>query len=101
MTIRRWPILRYCRRNGIRRGSCASGRARAQTIPKPPGRGFVTNTANTSACAGVGGSAIGEVYVSVYRPKINATDTATFLSFIHERGALALQNTSEASNTTK
>ena len=58
--------------------------------------GFVTTTANTAACAGVGGSDVGDVYVSIYRPKITPTDTATFLSFIRLRAALALQNTSEA-----
>ena len=54
------------------------------------------NTANTAACAGLTGANVGDIYVSIYRPKINSTDTATFLSFIHLRAALALQNMSEA-----
>jgi hypothetical protein len=52
--------------------------------------GFATTTANTAACAGVGGANVGDIYVSIYRPKIDPTDTATFLSFIHLRAALDL-----------
>ncbi len=73
-------------------------------LPSPPRaadtqaawEGFIMNTANTAACAGLTGANVGDIYVSIYRPKINSTDTATFLSFIHLRAALALQNMSEA-----
>jgi hypothetical protein len=57
--------------------------------------GFVQNTAASSGCSGVSGTGIGDLYVSIYRPKINSTDTNTFLSFIRLRAALDLQNTSE------
>jgi hypothetical protein len=60
--------------------------------------GFIQNTAATPACAGVGGSAVGDLHVSVYRPHILATDTPTFLSVVFLRAAFTLQNGSETSN---
>jgi hypothetical protein len=57
--------------------------------------GFVETTAASSGCSGVSGATVGDVYLSIYRPKINSTDTNSFLSFIRLRAALDLQNTSE------
>jgi hypothetical protein len=57
--------------------------------------GFVENTAASSGCSSVSGTSVGDLYVSIYRPKILGTDTNTFLSFIRLRAALDLQNTSE------
>jgi hypothetical protein len=58
--------------------------------------GFVETTAASSGCSGVPGATVGDLSVSIYRPKISGADTNTFLSFIRLRAALDLQNTSEA-----
>lgn len=58
--------------------------------------GYATNTASTAQCAGVGGTGVSDTHVSIFRPHILSTDTPTFLSIMHLRAALTLQNTSEA-----
>lgn len=57
--------------------------------------GFLTVTSSTAKCAGVGGTGVGSTNVSIYRPKINSTDTNTFISLIQTRAAIAFQNSSE------
>ncbi len=69
-------------------------------------QGIITVTAATTACASIegaapGGAAVagaapGDVEVSIFRPKIASTDTATFLSWVYLRSAFTLENTSEA-----
>jgi hypothetical protein len=62
--------------------------------------GFVTVTASTSQCSGAGGgaggTAPGDTYVSIFRPKIAVTDSPSYLSFVLLRAALTQQNTSES-----
>lgn len=58
--------------------------------------GYATNTAATSQCSGVGGTGVGDTHVSIFRPKINSTDTNTFLSMMHLRAAITFQNTSKS-----
>jgi len=65
---------------------------------QPAWQGFMSVTANTAACAGVGGTAVGDTNVSIYRPKIVAADTVTSISVIYTRGAIAIVNASEATN---
>jgi hypothetical protein len=63
--------------------------------------GFMQVTAATPACAAqhVGGSAVGDVHVSVYRPHILPTDTKhSFLSVVFLHAAFTLENTSEPTN---
>ncbi len=56
--------------------------------------GYATNTGSVG-CTGVGGTGTGDTHVSIYRPKLGATDPSpTFLSFMHLRAALTFQNTS-------
>jgi hypothetical protein len=95
MTSKNW--LAYTAMGAVVSGAIVSlpGTPRAADT-QAAWQGFAITTANTAACAGVGGSNVGDTYVSIYRPKINPSDTATFLSFIRLRSALALQNTSEA-----
>lgn len=69
-------------------------------------QGIVTVTAATTACAAadgaapsgaaVAGAAPGDAEVSVFRPKIASTDTATFLSWVYLRSSFTLENTSES-----
>jgi hypothetical protein len=59
-------------------------------------QGIITVTAATTACAAVDGAAPGDAEVSVFRPKIASTDTATFLSWVYLRSAFTLENTSES-----
>jgi hypothetical protein len=58
--------------------------------------GFVTITASTSACAGLGGTGVSDTHVSIYRPHILSTDTVSWLSIVHLRASLALGNLSES-----
>lgn len=59
-------------------------------------QGIATVTASTAAqCAGVGGTAVGDANVSLFRPKIASTDTNTYLSFAFLRAAFTLENISE------
>ena len=60
--------------------------------------GIISITANTSACSGVGGTAVGDLELSVYRPHILSTDSQTFLSVHYLRASLDLENLSETSN---
>ena len=76
---------------------CASGGAAAADT-QAAWEGFMVNTAATSGCAGVGGSAVGDTHVSVYRPHILSTDTPTFLSVVFLRAAFTLENGSEITN---
>jgi len=57
--------------------------------------GYATNVGATAACAGVGGTGKGATYVSIYRPKILPTDTASYLSFMYLRAGITFLNTSE------
>lgn len=59
-------------------------------------QGIITVTAATTACASVAGAAPGDVEVSIFRPKIASSDTATFLSWVYLRSAFTLENTSES-----
>jgi hypothetical protein len=70
----------------------------AATDTQSAWEGFMQNTAVTSACSGVGGAAVGDTHVSVYRPHILATDTPTFLSAVFLRAAFTLENGSEITN---
>jgi hypothetical protein len=79
---------------------CASGAASAADT-QAAWVGFMQNTGITGvpgACAGVGGAAVGDTHVSVYRPHILPTDTHTYLSIVFLRAAFTLQNSSESSN---
>ncbi|HVZ50919.1 MAG TPA: hypothetical protein VG986_03060 [Pseudolabrys sp.] len=58
--------------------------------------GFYTVTSSTTQCSGVGGTGVGSTNVSIYRPKINSSDTNTFLSLIQTRAAIDFQNSSES-----
>jgi hypothetical protein len=57
--------------------------------------GLAEITASTSACAGVLGTSVGTPHPSTYRPKINSTDTASYVSLMGVEGGLTLQNASE------
>jgi hypothetical protein len=79
---------------------CASGAAVAADT-QAAWVGFMQNTppaASTTACVGVGGTAVGDIHVSIYRPHILTTDTPTFLAVVFLRGAFTLQNFSETAN---
>lgn len=60
--------------------------------------GFLKVTKSTPQCAaaGIGGVAVGNEHISVFRPKILAADTPTFISIVHPTAAVAFENTSEA-----
>jgi hypothetical protein len=58
--------------------------------------GYATVTASTAQCSGVGGTSPGDTHVSIFRPKIAATDSPTFLSFVFLRAAVTQENTSES-----
>ena len=70
----------------------------AATDTQAAWEGFMVNTGATPACAGVGGAAVGDTHVSVYRPHILVADTPTFLSAVFLRAAFTLQNSSEITN---
>ena len=55
--------------------------------------GFLQITSRTNACTGVPGTTGN--HVSVYRPKLVANNTSTFLSIIYTRAAISLLNLSE------
>lgn len=61
-------------------------------------QGFFTVKSSTTACAGIGGTAVGDTQVSIYRPKIASTDTASSLSIIHTRAAIVLINANDTAN---
>jgi hypothetical protein len=58
--------------------------------------GYATVMASTTQCSGVGGTAPGDTHVSIFRPKIAASDSPTFLSFVFLRAAVTQENTSES-----
>ena len=61
-------------------------------------QGIATTTGSTSAqCAGVGGAAVSDAEVSVFRPKILSKDSNTYLAFVFLRAAITLENLSELS----
>jgi hypothetical protein len=62
--------------------------------------GIMENTGATPTCAamGVGGTGVGDNHVSVYRPHILSTDTATYLAILFTRTEFTLKNNIEASN---
>jgi len=76
---------------------CASGAAVAADT-QAAWEGFMQNIANTPACAGIGGTAVGDVHVSVYRPHILPADTPTYLSVVFLRATFSLENGSEITN---
>jgi hypothetical protein len=79
---------------------CASGTAVAADT-QAAWEGFMQITGITGvpgACAGVGGAAVGDIHVSIYRPHILSTDTPTFLSVVFLRAAFTLENGSEITN---
>ncbi len=59
--------------------------------------GFFTVTATTAACAGIGGTSVGDTNVSVYRAGQSATDT-TSMSIIFTKAAINFANANEAAN---
>jgi len=64
----------------------------------PVWEGYATTTAASSACAGVGGTAVGATHVSVYHPKLNSFDSPSSLSLIFVRAGLTLLNASETAS---
>lgn len=58
-------------------------------------QGLLTIYSATSQCAAVNAN-VGDFVTSVYRPKIAAGDSDTYLSFIYSRAALTFLNMSEA-----
>jgi hypothetical protein len=62
--------------------------------------GIMQNTAASSTCAalGVGGTGVGDVHVSVYRPHILSADTPTYLAILLTRAEFTLENSSESKN---
>ena len=74
----------------------SAGSALAAGDTQAAWEGYATNTASTAACAGIGGTSPSDTHVSIFRPHINVSDTPTFLSMMHLRAAITLQNTSEA-----
>lgn len=60
-------------------------------------QGFLTVTATTAACAGIGGTAVGDTNVSIYRAGQSTTDI-TSISIIYTRAAINLQNLDEVNN---
>ena len=60
--------------------------------------GIIAITASTSGCSGVGGTSVGDLELSVYRPHILSTDTTTFLSVHYLRASLDFENSSETAN---
>jgi hypothetical protein len=75
---------------------CASGAAGAADT-QAAWEGIMENTA-APGCTGVGGAAVGDNHVSIYRPHINPTDTATYLAIVFTRAEFTLQNFSETAN---
>jgi len=57
-------------------------------------QGIGAVTAATPQCSGIIG--VGDHYTTVFRPKIKATDSNTFMSLLYLRAALTLQNKSES-----
>jgi hypothetical protein len=77
--------------------ACASGAAGAPDT-QAAWEGFMVNTGSLG-CSGVGGTAVGDTHVSVYRPHIPLVDTSlTFLSVVFLRAAFTLENVSETAN---
>jgi hypothetical protein len=73
--------------------ACASGAAIAADT-QAAWEGVMENT-GSSGCGGVGGAALGDTHVSVYRPHVNPTDTATYLAIVFTRAEFTLKNNSE------
>jgi len=57
--------------------------------------GYATNTGSTTQCKGVGGTGMSDTHVSIFRPHIEGTDTPTYLSMMHLRAALTIENNDE------
>ncbi|MCB1536727.1 MAG: hypothetical protein KDJ44_18965 [Rhodoblastus sp.] len=60
-------------------------------------QGFFTVTGTTAACAGIGGTSVGDTNVAVYRAGQTATDISS-MSIIFTRSAINFQNADEANN---
>ncbi len=60
-------------------------------------QGFFTVTGTTAACAGIGGTSVGDTNVSIYRAGLSSTDL-TSMSIIFTRAAINFQNDSETNN---
>lgn len=58
-------------------------------------QGIVTTTGSTTQCQGFFGGNVGDAQVSIYRPKIATTDTATFFSLVFVRSAITFENENE------
>jgi hypothetical protein len=88
--------------NGVGNGGVGNGNLTISATSAAPQawEGYATVTASTSQCSGAGGgaggTAPGDTYVSIFRPKIAVTDSASYLSFVLLRAALTQQNTSES-----
>ena len=78
---------------------CASGAALADDT-QAAWNGLMQITTATATCAtdSVGGTGVGDIHVSVYRPHILTTDTPTYLSIMFTQAALTLQNSNESTN---
>ncbi|WP_454915712.1 hypothetical protein [Xanthobacter sediminis] len=61
-------------------------------------QGFLTITSSSSGCKGMGGTAVGDVHVSIYRPHIASSNVpaGTTLAIIGIRWAQAFINANEA-----
>jgi len=57
--------------------------------------GFLTVTSSIAQCAPVGATSPTDTHVSIYRPKIKSTDTATCLSIVFTRAAVTSCNLNE------
>jgi hypothetical protein len=79
---------------------CASGAAYAAADKQAAWVGLMENLSATATCAslGVGGSGVGDLHVSVYRPHIVSTDTTTYLAIVFTPTEFTLANTSETTN---
>lgn len=60
-------------------------------------QGFFTVTANTTACAGIGGTGVGDTEASIYRPGFTATDISS-MNILYSRAAFNLTNVNESAN---
>jgi hypothetical protein len=57
--------------------------------------GYATVTASTIQCQGHGGTGVSDTHVTIYRPKILTTDTATYIDFVFLRTAVTFENSNE------
>jgi len=60
-------------------------------------QGFFTVTGTTAACAGLGGTSVGDTNVSIYRPGFSTTDHSS-MNIIFTRAAMNVWNADETAN---